>query len=1009
MKKLTTSVLAVVLSASFAIANAQQKKDSVKTSSIEEVVITGALGIKRKADAVTNAQQVVGSKELNQASSPDAVQALTGKVSGLLITQTDNSVSATSRIVIRGNRSISGNNQALVVIDNVISTADNLSQLPPEIIESVNIIKGASGSALYGQQGVNGVIIVTTKQGTKSEKIQFTLTNSVEVSQAFMFPKIQTRYGKGYPGEPGFSAGDVNYNGTTYVPFENTSWGPAFSDPRIGGQLVPSSLPQANNIPINEIYAPVSNHFGKFFKNGIIYQNGLTINSGGSDSYALLSINRLENNFVVQDDKLTKNSFLFKAGKKFDKLRIDGEVNYYSKITSQTDGNLYDALLQMPSSNNITNYQNSGIEGFLSAFSINPYYTIQHTRFLTNQDYLSGIMSFKYDFNKHVNLSYTGNLSISNVRSDNHNDGFVASQNYAGSGEVVDGGTIQDYSGTANFDSYYINRIINDRRYYGDLLLNFDYDLTKDINFKLNIGNNIQDSYRTARSIGGAGLGIPGYYDIRNVSNVIQANNTNGANIYDNMGFENNTFRQRSVAGFANLDLSYKNYLFLNSTFRLEESSVLSTTFNGSVHNQAYPYYSVGLSFIPTKAFNTFDGSFINFIKIAPSFTRVGNTSAISPYETSSVGVIPSGYPYNTLSGYGIDTSPTNRAIKPEFISTYDLNVQLGFLKDRITLEGSIYQSNTDNLITNSNVSNTSGLVQLKDNIGKTRSRGIEIDLGLTPIRSQDFSWTLRGSFASSRSKVLELAPGVTEVNIYTPYSNRGIGVYAILGQDYPSLKATTFQRDAQGRIVVDQNGTPLISTALTNFGRITPDYTLNFSTSFRYKAFTLSGTMDYRKGGKFSAQTESLLTFTGATDQTANFDRTKGYIVPNSVQLVNGSYVTNSTPVGGSASYANVANYFTSSTLQSLGEPTILDATAFKVREISLSYDIPRSVLSSTFVSSLTVGFYARNPFIVYSKENRNYADPESSLTNGNGFGIAGTGQYPTQRSFGFNLKASF
>lgn len=1009
MKKLTTSVLAVVLSSTFALVSAQQKTDTVKTKNIEEVIITGALGIKRKADAVTNVQQVVGAKELTQASSPNAVQALTGKVSGLQISQTDNNVGASSRIVIRGNKSISSNNQALVVIDNVISTADILTQIPPEIIENVNVIKGLQGSALYGQQGVNGVILVTTKRGSKSEKTQFTLTSSVEVTEAFKFPLIQQRYGKGYPGEPGFTAGDVDYNGTTYVPFENTSWGPDYNDPLISGQYVPSGLPQANNVPLYEKYAPVKDHFSKFFKNGVVYQNGLTVNSGGSDSYALLSINRLENNFVIQDDKLTQNSFLIKAGKKLNNLRIDGQINYISRITSETDSNLYDDMLQMPSSNDIRVYKNSGIEGFLSAFSINPYYTIDHTRFETNNDYLSGILSLQYDFNKHINLSYTGNLSIKNTRSDNHNDGFVAKQVYTDSGETVDGGTLQDYSGTANFDSYYINRIINTRNYYGDLLLNFDYDLTEDINFKLNLGNNIQDSYRTARSMGGSGLAVPGWYDIRNVSNVIQASNTNGAQLYDNLGFENNTIRQRSIAGFANLDLSFRDYLYLNSTFRIEESSVLSTTFDGEVHNKSYPYYSVGVSFIPTKAFSFFNDTFVNFIKIAPSYTRVGNTSAILPYETSEVGIIPSGYPYNTISGYGINPSQTNRNIKPEFVSTADLNVQLGFLKDRITLEGSVYQSDTENLITNANVSNTSGLNTLRDNVGKTRMRGFEVDLGLTPIKSAGIVWNIRASYAMSRSKVLELPEGVAEVNIYTPYTNRGIGVYAVLGEDFPILKGTTFQRDDQGRIIVDSNGTPLLSTELTNLGRVTPDYTLTLNTSVKFKGFTLSGSMDYRKGGVFSTLTKSLLTFTGAAEETGDFDRSQGYIVPNSVQLVNGGYVTNSTPVGGSASYANVANYFTSSTLQSLGEPTVIDATAFKVREISLSYDIPKNVLATTFVNSLTIGLYSRNPFIVYAKENRNYSDPETALSNGNGFGIAGTGQYPTQRSFGVNLKASF
>ncbi|ASK30629.1 SusC/RagA family TonB-linked outer membrane protein [Chryseobacterium sp. T16E-39] len=1009
MKKLTTSVLIVVLSSSFYVANAQQKKnDTVRTQNIEEVVVTGALGIKKKADAITNAQQVVGTKELNQASAPNAVQALTGKVSGLQITQTDNGVGATSRIVIRGNKSISGNNQALVVIDNVISSADVLTQIPPEAIESVNVIKGLQGAALYGQQGVNGVIIVATKKGARGEKMQFTLTSSIQMTQAFKFPIVQQQYGKGYPHEQAFSAGDPDYNGATYVPFENMSWGPAYNDPTIGGQMMPSGLPQANNKFIYEKFAPIKDHFSKFFKNGVIFQNGLTINSGGADSYAMLSINRLENDFVVEGDKLRQNSFLLKAGKKLDKLRIDGTVNYISKITNQSDSELYNDILQMPTMNDIRKYRNSGIEGGLSAFTKNPYYQIEHTRQNTINDYLSGILSLQYDFNKNINLTYTGNVFLNNSRSDNHDDGFKATQIYD-SGLVFDGGTIQDYTQNANYDSYYISRTVSTRSYYGDIMLNFNYDLTNDINLKLNIGNNIQDSYRTARSMGGTNLIVPGWYDVRNVNNPIQPGNLNGAAALDNIAFENSTTRQRIVAGFANLDLSYKDYLFLNSTFRIEQSSVLSTFYNGEVHNKTYPYYSVGLSFIPTKAFEGLKSDVLNHIKIAPSFTRVGNTSAVLPYNTTNVGVIPSGYPFPGLPGYGVNASQTNRAIKPEFISTLDLNVQLGFFNDRITLEGSIYQSDTKDLITNANVSNTSGLNTLKDNFGKTRMKGMEIDLGITPFKTQDFTWNLRASFAKSRTTVLDLPNGLDEVALAVPYQTVGLGVFAIKGSDAQVIKATTFQRDDQGRIIVGADGVPLQSTTLSSMGRVTPDYTLGFNTSIRYKGFTLSGTMDYRKGGKFASLGKSILTFAGMTEDTAGFDRTKGYVIPNSVQSVGGQYVANTTPVGGTADYDGVAGYFSSQSLQRLGEPMVLDATAFKVREIALSYDIPKSVLSSTFVTGFTVGLFARNPFFVYSKENRNYADPETSYTNGNGAGIAIAGQYPSQRSFGINIKATF
>jgi len=1004
MKKLTTSVLLVVLSSSFAVVKAQSG-DTIRTQKIEEVVVTGALGIKKKADAVTNAQQVVGAKELNQASATNAVQSLTGKVSGLVINQTNSSVDSNYRIVLRGNRSVTSNNQALVVIDNVISSSNILAQLPPESIENVNVIKGMQGSALYGQQGANGVIIVTTKKGTKNEKIQFNLTSSVEIQQAFMFPKIQTRYGKGVQDQ---SFSNVDYGGTNYVPWENTSWGPAYDNPAIGGTMVASGLPQADGSYIYEKYAPVKDHFSKFFKKGIVFQNGLTVNAGGNDSYAFLSLNRLDNEFVVDGDNLKQNSILLKAGKKFGNLRVDARVNYISRIIDQTNSGLYDDLLQLPSSNDVRKYRNSGIDGYATMYSTNPYWTIEHERSKAVKDYLNGTLSLQYDFSKHINLTYTGSITMGSTNYNNYNDGYFSTTPYQNTGTpYLEGHLLDEINPNSGVTAYYFNHKYTNRDYYGDLMLNFDYDLTDNLNLKFNLGNNIQDYYNTASSIGGTGLLVPGWYDFRNVVNSVLPQDT--ATQLDGYTMDNYLIRSRIIAGFANLDLAWKDYLFFNGTFRIEKSSVLSTNYNNENHNKAYPYYSAGLSFIPTKAFPGFGGNVLNYMKIAPSFTRVGNTSAVAAYATYDRGVIPTGYPFNSLQSYLYNTQPTSRDIKPEFMNTIDLNLQMGFLNDRITLEASAYKTVTNDLITFSNVSSTSGLFRIQDNIGKTELKGYEIELGLTPIKTSSVVWNLRGSISQFKSKVLELAPGIDEVVLNSPFTSPGIGtIYAIKGTDYPVIKGTTYVRDPNGNIVVDEDGTPLINSALSNLGKVTPDYVLNFNTSLKVKGFTLSASMDFRKGGHFISATKRQLGFTGGLQESASFDRTQGYVIPNSVQLVNGQYVPNSTPVG-TADYSGVTNFFASGNFLNVGENNVVDATAFKIREISLSYDVPKSVLTSTFVNSLTFGVYARNPFFKYADNNANYADPETANTTGNGAGIALTGQYPSVKTYGFNVKVTF
>ncbi|MFS4473920.1 SusC/RagA family TonB-linked outer membrane protein [Chryseobacterium sp. T20] len=1007
MKKLTASVFAVVLSSSFVMMSAQNTKDTLKTKNIEEIVVTGALGIKKKADAITNAQQIVNTKELNQAAAPGAVQALTGKVSGLQITNTNSAVDPSFKIILRGSKSITGNNQALVVIDNVISDATVLNSLPPEIIQNVNVIKGLQGAALYGSQGVNGAIIVTTKRGSKSEKIQVNLTSAVEVTQGFKYPLTQKKYGKGVQDD---SYSDADYGGTNYVPWENMSWGAAYDYPGFGGTLVPSGLPQADGKFIYEKYAPVKDHFSKFFTNGVSFQNGVSVNAGGSDGYAFMSINRLDNTFVVDGDKMRQNNFLFKAGKKLGKLRIDGQFNYIGRLVNKTDSGIYDDILQMPSSNDIRKYRNSGIGGYLTAYSTNPYWTVEHARYNTNRDYLNGILSLQYEFNKHINISYTGNLNLTKTQQDNWNDGSTGIISYSNTGvPFLDSHTLNQF-GSPDVTAYYFNRTYNDRKYYGDLMLNFDYDLTSDLNLKFNIGNNIQDSYYTARTVGGTGLFIPGWYNYNNVSNPSQYGSTDAQ--ADGGYMDNYTTRNRVFAGFANVDLAYKDYLFLNGTFRYEKNSVYTVNSRDPLtnarltDNKPYSYYSVGVSFIPTKAFD-FGGNVLNYMKIAPSFTKVGNSSGINPYNVNATGIIPTGYPFGPMPSYIMSTSITNPNIRPEFVNTFDLNIALGFLKDRITLEGSVYQSTTQDLISSITPSSSSGLSSYRDNIGKSRMKGFEVDLGVTPIKTQNITWNLHAGYAMSRTKLLELSSGAERVPILT-YTTPSVGLAAVVGENFYSIVGTTYQRDPNGNIIVNSNGVPLVNSATKVLGSLNPDYTMTFNTSFRYKAFTLSAVADFRKGGKFVSFSKRLLAFTGALEETASQDRTQGYVVPGSVQLVNGAYVPNSTPAYGD-DYNGATTYWSGSIYRNVGENLVVDATAFKVREIAISYDVPKSVLNSTFVNSLSLSLYARNPIIIYSKDNRNFADPETASSNDNAAGIALTTQYPTTRTFGFKINATF
>lgn len=1005
MKKLTTSVLAIVLTSSFVVVNAQNTQgDTLRTQDIREVVVTGALGLKKRQDAIVTSNKVIDNKELNQAVNPNAAQALTGKVAGLQINTTSNSVNSQATVTIRGPRSISGNNEALVVIDGAISTLSIFQQLPPEVVESVNVIKGQQGSALYGERGSNGVIVVTTKKGTKSEKIQFSLTSSVDVSTIYKTPIRQQLYGQGWTGEPtDFS--DVEYGGTNWVPYENGSWGPAYNDPQIGGQLLVAGLPQADGSIIYSPYAPRKNNADKFFRNGVLLQNGISVNAGGADSYSFLSFNRVENDFMIKGDKLKRNTFFYKGGKQLGKLRIDATFNLIDQNTSQTGGNLFGQLIQTPTNIDVRRYEAGGMDGHWTGFSYSPYWLRDHLRNDNNTTTFNGIVSLGYEFNKNISLTYTGNMSTVSSITETHTDAYNAGnvRPYTNTGTPYDGTNFLDY-GSAAIASAYNKSVTKAWKYYGDLMLNFNYDLTDDLNFKLNLGNNMQDAKEDYAQVGGTNLQIPGWYNIQNV-----LNSTPWYNL------ENGMMRKRSVAWFSNLDLGYKDYLFLNATFRYEQSSVLSireTPIVGQapkpMRNEGYPYYSVGASFIPTKLFKNLTSSgVLTYAKVSGGYTRTGN-SILDAYAVDEVGAFPTGFPFGTLSSYIINTTPVSQDIKPEFNNTVEGNLSLGFFKDRITFDGSVYQTKTDGLITNSGVSNATGFSNVLDNAGAMRNRGFELELGVTPFKSRDFEWNLKGSYAQYRSVVTSLENGATSVP--RGASGQGIpaGLYAVLGGSANTIMGTAYQRDPEGRIIVDDLGIPVVSSQYKVLGKLDPDYILAFSTSVKVKGFTLSAVADYRTGNSFVSEAKNLMSYVGTLEKQADFDRSKGYVIPNSVQNTgsasNPVYVPNTTTVGNDPTYAGAVNYFTTNYGDDIAEEFVIDGTALKIREIALSYAIPKSVLSNTFINSMSIGVYARNPFVVYAKDNRNFGDPE--MQTGASLAVS---RYPTARNFGFNFNITF
>ena len=940
---------------------------TLKAVQLKDVEVVGALGIKRKADQVTSAYQQVGSKELTQAANPNVVQSLAGKVSGLQINTTNSSVNSDSKVVLRGARSLSGSNEALVVIDGAISSLNVLQQISPDLIENVNVIKGAQGAALYGSDGVNGVIIVTTKKGQKGERFSVGINSSIDFTDVAYLPQTQKRYGQGWDG--------------LHSSFENGSWGPEFD-----GTMQPVGLIQADGTYFYAPYSATRNGIKDFFQTGKVYQTGINIAAGTlEDGYINFGANRTVNEFIVPGDESKRNSFLLNAGKKLGKFRVEANINYITANSNQANngtiqGGLYADLLQTPSNVPVTWFNHGNNENHWNVYYKNPYWTLKNKRQLNKQDRFQGNITLGYEINKNINVSYLASIRLFNSNSQTYNNGFV--DTYSAT-----------YGANAKSElSSYLKTSVYERNYYGDLMVNFNYMLTDDISFAANIGNNLQDKRREDLGAGGNNLDIPGWYNTDNVLTPFLSSQLN-----------NDTTIKRKIGVFGNFDFGYKDYLFLNLTGRNDWSSVFSKS------NNSYFYPSAGVSFIPTKAIDGLQGDILRHAKISASIVKVGN-DGVGEYDINQLAVLGYGSPFNGANSYVLNRFATDANITPEFVTTKEIGVLLAFFKgDRVTLDASYYVTDTDDLITDITPSAASGLLSTTINAGAIQTKGYEIDLGFTPIKTEDFRWDARVGYTHFKTKVKSLNSGADQVELRNAGS---VGIFAEVGEEYPLIKGTSFLRDDFGRVIVDANGLPTIDSNFKTLGKTTPDYILNFNTSVTYKGFSLSTSMDFRTGHSFYSGTKQDLAFTGQLIESA--ENRSGFIMPNSAYDYDGDglYTASEantsvvTAASGTSSYINYTNNF----YTAAAENFVLDATALKIRELALSYSLPSDMVKNMGLTSLAFGVNARNFYTWLPKQNRGYNDPETAEATGNlTSGLAFTDRYPSQSSYGFSVNLKF
>lgn len=922
---------------------------------LDEVLVTGAMGIKRKKEAQTSSTQLVKAEELTQANNPNVVQGLAGKVSGLQINTTNNGVNPTTRIVLRGNRSLTGDNQALVVIDDVISTTGILQALAPETIESINVLKGAQGAALYGVQGSNGVLIVSTKKGTRDSKPQINFTSSYDFQDIAFLPERQTKYGQGWNGQ--------------HVAYENGGWGA-----EMDGVLRPVGLLQADGTYIMSPYSPIKDNIKQFFNDGSVLQNSLDFSAGGQDGYIFLSANKQNTEFVVQDDKLDRSTFLFRAGKNVGKWKFGGNASYIATKTQTTSSNLFTDLLQTATNIPVGRFSSPNQQYHWTSYYNSPYWLRENVRNQNRSNTANLIGTISYKLNDHISFDYRANVRLAASNFRGHVNGYTDLLKVGGGDQTI----------ISSFDTN--NQ--SSRNIYADFLTNFDYKLTDNLGFKANLGHNLTDDYSDFTTTGGDNLTIPGFYNVSNITGEPRRSNA--------------FFRTRGFALFANVDLEYKDFLFFNFTARNDWVSRLDKT------ERSLFYPSAGVSFVPTKAIDGLkDKKGFSSSKLAYSIVKTGNGSRVGAYDTNLTLVQGTGYPFGSLNSFVVNPNFTDPLIRPEFSVTHELIANFGFFEDRVTLEAAGFYTSTEDLVTVARTSNTSGLISGQLNIGQTTTKGFEVDLGFSSKQDAKFKWNARFSYATAITMVDKVTDDADEVLLQ---GGADIGIFATVGEEFPLIKGTAYERDENGQVIIDAaTGNPLQTAEFKILGKATPDYILGFNGSVEYKGIRLAGVFDFRTGHQFWAGTKDWLSWSGHLVESAQNGR-RGFVFPNSVVTTGtpGVYAPNTGTITGGTTYTDYLNYF-SNEYRDVSENYVLDATAFKCRELTLSYALPSKILADTGLSAVTFGVNARNVFVILPKENRGYHDPEFANTTGNAAGLAVTGQYPATRTFGFSLNVTF
>ncbi|HCC71912.1 MAG TPA: hypothetical protein DEQ09_12290, partial [Bacteroidales bacterium] len=936
---------------------------------IDEVVVT-SLGITRKAREIGYSLSTLKADELTQAKTQTISSGLVGKVAGLQINTTSGGVNPAQRVILRGNRSFLGNNQALVVLDGVPVSIGYLATLNPNDVEDISILKGANASALYGSDAANGVVMVTTKQGSR-DKIQVQYSNTTTFDQVAFLPDFQTRFGAG-------SSSDA-YGNPVYETYENQQYGPEFDGEmrRIG---MGDEYDRWEEYPFEARPDEKKN----FFDTGLTMQNDLSFSAGNNSGSYFVSIQDAVVKGLVPKDRLRRNSVRFNGTRNYGGFTATVNVNYAHTEDDITVTNVLWSVYNTPQNVPLNSYSDwrapstpeetnwGDINHYFNAYYDNPYTELDKNRRDRRRDYVIGTLSLSQDFTSWLNVMLRSSVSANfTTYKTRYEEWDFSEWAINESGRAVTHDFPADVSDGMNMGYRWTNDLlIKATRSFGD------------ISMTAIAGGTTRSTFSNSLSVGVPSLEVPGLYNISN-----RKGELSGSQSY---------YETRRTSVFGDLTLGYRNFLFLHASGRNDWDSRLNSEY------WSYFYPAVDASFVFTEAIPALKGNpILTYGKIRGGIAKVGSVS-IGAYNLENEFYVIGDFPYAQTVAHGISNSMKNPFMEPEFTLSNEIGIDLNFFESRINLEAVYYNMSTTNQTLPADIPPSSGFTSMYINSGEMFNEGIELELQLVPVFKQDLRVDLNINYTYWHNEVKSLTEAFTELSL-------GNYVHAIVGETYPTLVTSDYERDPEGRVIVNaKTGLPTKSTDLFRQGQTTPKHIVGIQPHVRYKGFSLGASFEYRGGFVMRSGPARDMSFTGISDITSWTGREK-FVWPNSVINVGTEDNPEYKPNEDIQTNAGSVNFWTQ-TYRSTIDNFVINAAFWKVREITLFYDVPRTALTFTnnLVKGIRVGFVGRNLFMLLPESNM-YGDPESNNGTGNAVGYAPGGAIPPTRSYGFNLTFTF